>query len=478
MSEARKRAFVFNRESKGKGSSIGDQDRENREACEELGADIVAVGKDEVSASRFGRKERKGWPQVVEWVRDGRLDVLVLWEISRGDRTMDTWVPFISMCRERGVLIHVTSEESTYDPRKAGHRKALLDKGSDAEHETDKLSARARKGIAGAALAGKPHGPSAYGLTRIYGPIEDGKRTFTERPDEHAPVAKEIIERVAREDPVKAIADDLNARGVLSPFGVQWSRKIVRRVATNPAYIGMRSHNGQLHDASWPAIVDEEIWRQAQSVLGAPDRVRSAPGSMRYLLSYVAVSSCGSALQAWPPREGRRPSYRCHGDGCTGVDMWALDTYVTRLACKRLAEPDARSTFAPDDEAAVRARAAVRAIRDELDDLAAQVARGPANGGISATLAAGAEPGIRARLADAERELDRHVRHGALMALLDADDVDEAWGGLSVAGQRSIVGVMFKRIEVGPAERRLSRWSTDDDRLASAADRTTVTWSR
>lgn len=503
------KAGVYDRESKGKGSSIDDQNRENLAACEENGWRVSVRYRDKVSASRFGKKVRADWPRVVEDVAAGRIDVLVVWEISRGDRTMDTWVPFVTACRENGVLIHVTSAETTYDPRKAAHRKALLDAGSDAEHESEKISNRSKKGIGGAVLAGKPHGRSASGYVREYGPIVDGKRTFTDVPDDYAPVAEEIIKRIARNDPIVQIVGDLHQRGVWTPAAMararagtnvqgpvceqgcdhgscrairgRWLRNSVRQLAKRPTYAGLRGHNGSTHPGTWTPIVPEIVWRDAQAVLEDPSRRTTQPGRYRWLLSYLATAPCGGEMNARPGREGRKPMYRCIQDGCVSIGIAELDALITRLVLARLARQDVRADLVPDAADAEAARVEVARVRAELEELAEQLELGPDHGGISATLAARAEPGIRQRLVDAERRLSATAGNGPLLALLGDGELTEEvlrpqWEKLSVAGRRSVIGAMAERIQVGPAEKWATRWTDAEDRVRLAAERTTITW--
>lgn len=468
------RGAIFSRESKGKGSSIEDQDRENREAADELGAEVVVMLRDKVSASRFGKKAREGWPEIIDWVKSGRLDLLIVWEVSRGDRTMDTWVPFVSACRDVGVLIHVTSAETTYDPRRAAHRKALLDAGSDAEHESEKISARTRKGVAGAAAKGKGHGPVSYGFTRIYNSLD--RREFTQVANDDAPIAAAVIERIARRTPLVQIEKELNDAEVPSPGGGRWTRRGIRALAINPAAAGLRGHNGTLHKANWKGIVPESTWRTAVAVLNEPDRKSNAPGAYRWLLSYVAVSACGNYVRATPRKPPRRDLYRC-ACGCVGVGIWELDWYVKELVFARLSREDAREVFAPDDTVAAEARDKVKRVKRELAELEESARKGPEEGGVSIAFAASVEPGIRKRLADAEAELKRHAGNAALLALVDADDIAVEWERLSVAARRSVVADLFERIEVGPTTERLTRHTTDADRVRIAVDRTKIEWA-
>jgi site-specific DNA recombinase len=470
------RAAIFSRESQGNEKSIADQLRINEAAAADLNADVLYRLSDKVGASRFTRKDRVGWPEVIDLVASDKLDLLVVFEIARSDRVMDSFVPFLTACRDNAVLIHVSGEDTTYDPRKAVDRKRLLDAGSDAELEAEKISTRTRKGTAGAALEGKAHGPAGYGFTRVYD-VHD-RKVFTQVPNDDAPIAAAIIERIARRDPLKAIARDLNDAGIPSPGGGKWTYVGVRELARNASYAGFRDHRGELHKANWDGIVPVSTWRMAMAVLNEPDRKRSAPGALRWLLSNVAVGACGEPVHARP---GRRNRYLC-ADGCIAVGIEELDEYILTLIARRLSKPDARDLFRSDDANAKRAWDAVAAVQLELDDLEAQLKRGPNNGGISATLAAAVEPDIRKRLAEAEARAKASSSHGAALSLLGSGKATEGsvrarWQGLSVAGRRAVVDDLFKRIKIGPAMRRLTRHSSQEERALAAAERTVVDWA-
>lgn len=473
------RAGVFSRESKGKGTSIEDQDRENLAVCASLGAKVVVTLRDVVGASRFSTKERVGWPEIVDLVDSGQIDLLVVWEVSRADRTMDSWVPFVTALAASNVRLHITSLEMTYDPRKAAHRKALLDMGSSAEAETGQLSERTRKGTAGAALAGKGHGPVGYGFTRIYDAHD--RKKFTQAPNDDAPVAVAIIERIARRVPLRQIVKELNEAGILSPGGGKWTSTGVREMAKNPAYAGLRDHKGTLYEANWKPLVPVATWRTAMAVLSEPGRKKAAPGARKWLLSGFATGKCGEAVYVRPASGQRQAAYLCN-DGCVGIAVADLDEWVLRLIVARLMRDDAREVFKVDDAEAQRAQDAVARIQLELDDLEAQLRKGPDNGGISATLAAAAEPDIRKRLAAAQARVKTSGSHGAALTLLGSGKATEKsirahWDDMSVAGRHSAVTDLFKSVKVMPATLRLTRHASENERLAAARDRTVIEWA-
>jgi DNA invertase Pin-like site-specific DNA recombinase len=473
-------AGIFSRESKGKTSSIDDQDAENLQAARELGIEPGQLRwfRDKVSASRFGTRERADWPKVAAAIEAGEINLLILWEISRGDRNLETWVPFVAMCRRAGARIHVTSSAMTYDPRIAAHWRALVDGGVDAAFESEKISERSRRGIRSAVLAGQMAARPPYGYTRVYDSTD--RRKFTHEPNEDAAVVREIITRIARRDPIVTITSDLNARGIPSPTGGSWHRKSVRLVGTNLAYVSVRQHHGQEHPGNWPALVDPETFYAAQNVLNEGNRRSAAPGAHRWLLSYLATGPCGGPMRAVPGhRRGgtpRRPRYSCLTDACAGADVEALDEWVTRLVIRRLAEPDARALFERSDEVLAEARGEVARLEAALKAARESYAAG----GISEIALGMREKFLIAQLEKAKAKA-RDSASPAAALLLDVDgftveEIQPVWMSLSVAARRAIIKDLVAAIVVQPATTRLSRSSTNELRLLHVAERTVIDW--
>ncbi len=228
MTSAQLRAGIYDRESKGSESSITSQNSTNRRAVQAQDWILVGEYTDETSASRFRRKDRKNYPKLVADLEAGVLDVVVTTEPSRVNRDLEAWVPFVGECRRRGVLVHLSGEDETLDPRKVSHWKRLINMGVDAAAETDLLSQRVKRGIKDAAVEGGFHGRAPYGYERVIvgeETVTRGGRTF-KKPlkeqrihPEQGPVVIDILRRVSRGEPIINIVDDLNARGIPAKRG-------------------------------------------------------------------------------------------------------------------------------------------------------------------------------------------------------------------------------------------------------------------
>ena len=486
-----KRAGVYGRESKGKTASVEDQIERGTEACDEHGWTLAGPWRDGVGASAKSKGTRTGWPAVRAAIEARDIDILILWEGSRGSRDMSTWVDLLDACRDNAVAVYIVSDERLYDPRKARDRKDLIDQGNDAEYEVNKLSERVCRGVRAAAKAGKYHGRAPYGYERVIVGEERRERANgrfelvpvkEQRPDPAtAPTVKRIIESIAAGEPLTKLARTLNAEGVPSPEGAKWTLSNLHGVAGNAAYAGQRSHKGTLTAAVWPAIVPLPMWQCAQAVL-ADVRGRQAvqPGGLKHLLSNIATAPCGGQLSA-RTINGGKPAYRCDEDYCVSISRPDLDEWVTALTVARLCEPDMREVFAPDDTASEAAKAEIAGLKRRRDAL--QAALSDVDGGDPAELLA-AIADIKVKIKDAERRARPAGISVALLAMLDAaemgaEHVRPAWDALPLPGKRELLRALWRTIAVGPAEAdrrlRLTRWSTPQERLAATDARVTVT---
>jgi DNA invertase Pin-like site-specific DNA recombinase len=370
-------AAIYTRLSKGFGRSIEEQEAEDRAECGRLGWGIADVYSDASrSASRFATKGREDWARLLADLDSGRFGVLMLWEPSRGDRDAESWLGLLNLCRRRGVKIHITSHGHTYDMTRRRDWRALADEGIDSADESEKISERIRRDVRANAALGRPHGKTPYGYERIYD--SRTKQLAEQRPDPRtAPVVAEIYWRVGSGEPVLAIARDLNARGEPAPGGKQWSRVMIRNIATSPVYAGRRVWKGEQIPGIWQPLVDEAAWHRAKRVLTDPSRARVRPTRARHLLSYIGqCGECGAPLAA-APRGAKRNLYGCSERGCVFIREDWLDDEVTRRVIAILSSAEIyRARQGASDAAVLAAMAEADKLQERLDEMAGQAARG------------------------------------------------------------------------------------------------------
>lgn len=439
-------------------ASIEDQESYGRAACAEHGWRLAGVLSEEVSASRYSRKERGDWAELLRLIDAGEVSILILWESNRGDRTLTSWSAFLDLCRAKGTRIYVVVHERLYDLRRARDWKTLASDGVDNAYFSEQLSAVTQRGKRAAMGKGRPASPVPYGY-RVHYDEASGKTAGWRIVPEEAKVVRDIIRRVTRAEPVTHVAAALNERGIAAPWGGRWDRSTVRRVAGNCAYAGLvRLADGgyaerqpQKDGAAWPAIVTRAQWEAAVAVLSS--RATGArPGAARHLLAGIARCQCGGWLQAH-----KQAGYSCR-DGDMYILRGWLDEFVTEAVCARLARDDARDLFAVDDEPR---RAALRSELKELTGRRSGFRKRAALGKISEDALQEIEDALNPEIASREAELGRVTHVPAVAELVQAGDVRAAWDSMTLQARRAAVAAV-----TGITVRKMPRTATRAERYA------------
>jgi DNA invertase Pin-like site-specific DNA recombinase len=79
-----------------------------------------------------------------------------------------------------------------------------------------------------------------------------------------AAIVLEIFDRYQAGESMRAIADALNARSILTRRGGQWTLYSIRQILHNPAYAGYRRWDGYLKQSSHASIVDLAMFNRVQ----------------------------------------------------------------------------------------------------------------------------------------------------------------------------------------------------------------------
>jgi hypothetical protein len=122
---------------------------------------------------------------------------------------------------------------------------------------------------------------------------------------------------------LKAVARDLNDRGIPTATGAKWSAAAVRYVLVKPSIAGLQQHLTEkdrraartrggkppqptLKDAPWDAILDRDVWERLCDKLNDPERLTNGGlgREPRWLLSNIATCGiCGGITEF----QGRMP---------------------------------------------------------------------------------------------------------------------------------------------------------------------------
>lgn len=517
------RAATYSRQSHASERSMQDQDVEMLTDADTIGVEVVEQFSDGKPASpqakrRNPKLSRQDWELVQEAIKRQDIDMLVLWEASRGDRDAIEWLTFLKLCAENKVLIRVTVDLTTYDPTVTGQWEQLAQKGVRSEAETRVLSDRSKRGVRSSIRRGSPRCHIPFGYRREYERV-GSRHEIRQLPDEElrtvlgagdivtrwspAGVVRELYAEVRDGVSLRELSRRLERRGIPTPrqhsaaasedddriekwAETRWRPELIKRMLLRACYLGHlevyeRDEHGRLsRDADgkvlppkivardrWPALVSQTDWDEVNSILRHPDR-RGWSTNTVHLCSNIARAEkpCNGPLLHVTSGAGVA-SYQCMVDYCTGIRAAKLDAYVSRLVVEWLLKPGNLDLLRrSDEEVGVRvteARAEVFGLTAKLD---AHLALQDEDGFVGTVGYYRKEDDIRKEIAEAERRARSLVKLPAVKKLITATDIAQAWVDLTLTEKRSVIRLLtdirVKRVGHG--------------RRVDACERVTVVW--
>lgn len=278
---------------------------------------------DNVSGMTF---ERKGLHQIELAVEDGKVDVLLVKDLSRLGRHRTRTALFIDYLRENNVRVYSVTEgidsSNENDDMIIGFKQLVND------FYAKDIGKKVRAGIRQKQKTGMPVNlPMGY-----YKDKNTGKILVDETA---AAIVKEVFEKFFAGYGLSTIAKDFNRRGIKSPeyFSHRkknprhteiakrflWAQTTVKRLIQNEAYTGTLVNHKTVtskiyktkdvippeeqyrHENYMPAIIDRETFDQAQVLLESrlKNNARSKFGNFihRYC-GMIKCAECGASLIA------------------------------------------------------------------------------------------------------------------------------------------------------------------------------------
>ena len=282
--------------------SIDNQSDAIRRYAQTHGITIVKTYSDS-GKSGLTIHNRPGLRQLIEDVERGSpgYSAILVYDISRWGRFQDAdeSAYYEYRCRRANISVHYCVEMFANDGSLSSALLKTIKRTMAAEYSRD-LSARVFAGQAKLTELGfRQGGTAGFGLRRLL-VDENGKPKFvlesgqrksiaTDRvilipgPREEVSVVREVFRRYALEQcsPTE-IARSLNQRGIRGEEGRPWTRHIIRRMVTNPKYIGANVTNrlsAKLRgrrvsnpteiwirrDNAFEPIIDPDLFRKAEA---------------------------------------------------------------------------------------------------------------------------------------------------------------------------------------------------------------------
>ena len=356
-----------------------------------------------------GTLERPGLQRLLDDIEAGRVDCVVVYKLDRLSRSLLDFVRMIEVFeRHRVSFVSVTQRFDTSTSMGRLMLNILL---SFAQFEREIIGERIRDKIAATRRKGKYiGGPPVLGYD-----VDRERKRLVVNPEE-ADLVRLIFARFAEDRSTTRLAAELNTAGHttkswvtkqgVTRAGVPWNKAYLYRVLNNPLYLGEVTHKGERYPGEQEAIVSRELWEQAQAILAARSRVRSARTRIKtpaLLRGIIRCAHCDCAMgPTYAKRRGKEYRYYL----CVQAAKHGHSTCPTR------------SLAAGEIEATVIEQ--LRALLRAPESWARSCRRG-GNGVLGAHA-----------LAAAARALDRD------------------WDRLSPEEQESIVQLVVKQVDVAP----------------------------
>jgi DNA invertase Pin-like site-specific DNA recombinase len=225
-----------------------------------------------------GSIERPALQKLLEDVKRGRVDVIVVYKVDRLTRSLADFAKLVELFDARGVsFVSVTQAFNTTTSMGRLTLNMLL---SFAQFEREVTGERIRDKIA----ASKKKGIWMGGVVPLGYRVENRALHVVE---EHAALVREIFRRYldfGAVVPLKAALDSENVRlperidgtGKRTGGGLI-SRGHLHKILSNPIYVGRLPHKGRVYDGQHKAIIDAETWDRVQALLASHTRSRNGP---------------------------------------------------------------------------------------------------------------------------------------------------------------------------------------------------------
>lgn len=217
-----------------------------------------------------GNMDRPGLKRLLNDVRSGLVDIIVVYKIDRLSRSLADFAKLVELFDEHKVtFVSVTQAFNTTTSMGRLTLNILLsfaqfERELAGERVRDKIAASRQRGIW---MGGMP--PLGYDVV---------ERKLVPNPAE-AQIVREMFTRFAALPSMATLVRDLRERGVTSKSwitakGVERKGKLidkgyVYKIFKNPVYIGIAAYKGQHYPGQHAPIVDQSLWDTVQALLQA-----------------------------------------------------------------------------------------------------------------------------------------------------------------------------------------------------------------
>jgi len=291
-----------------------------------------------------GNLQRPGLKRLLEDVKAGKIDIILLYKIDRLTRSLTDFSKIVEVLDEAGAsFVSITQSFNTTTSMGRLTLNMLL---SFAQFEREVTGERIRDKIA----ASKKKGIWMGGPVPLGYEVRERKLVVNK---DQAEQVRHIMRRYLALHSVPALADELTRAGyrtkvqhrVSGPHrgGCIYRRGTLYHLLSNRIYRGFIVHHGQAYPGEHEPIVDQELWDAVQSCL-----TNNASGSSRRLthrhpslLIGKVIDGEGRAMSPSHATKSRKRYryYVTRPDQVDGTRAWRVSAHdLEQLVCSNVAE--------------------------------------------------------------------------------------------------------------------------------------------
>jgi site-specific DNA recombinase len=439
----------------GQHAGVSRQEKDCRELADRRRWPVAHLYVDN-DLSAYRGKPRPQYRKMLEDIRTGQIDAILVWHLDRLHRSPKELEEFFEICDQAG-LKHMACVSGDIDLATDDGKFHARILGAVARKESDDKSRRLKRKHLELAQQGRGKG----GGTRPFGFHAD---RVTIKAEE-AELIREAGKRILAGESLRGVCADWKRRGIKTVTGAEWSTTVLKSILVGPRTAGLREHQGDVVrtkdggpvKAEWPGIITRQQNEKLRALLLDPSRRKFAGTSARrYLLTgFIYCGLCDAKLVA-RPRDDKRRCYVCasgpnfHGCGkirtlAEPVEEEARLQVFVRLDAG-LTETLKDATDEGDDQALLDSLREDEAALEQLarDHYVDRII------GRSEYLAA--RQGLEYSIEATKRRL---AGNGHSRVVLDLprgiDALREAWDVRGLDWRRSLIAAVVERIELKPA---------------------------
>jgi len=302
----RRRCAIYTRKSSEEGleQEFNSLDAQ-REACEAYIASQRSEGwkamREQYDDGGFsgGTLDRPGLQVLLEDVKDGLVDVIVVYKIDRLSRSLMDFAKLVEIFDAHKVtFVSVTQSFNTTTSMGRLTLNILL---SFAQFEREVTAERIRDKVA----ASRKKGMWMGGVVPFGYDVRDRKLAVN---DVEAKTVRHIFARFVDLGSATVLTRELRAGSICNKGGRLMDKGFVYRLLNNRVYVGDAVHKGTAYPGEHKAIIDQDLWDRVHAIMEESPRARAANTRAQTpaLLKGLLFSASGAAMTPTHTKKGQK----------------------------------------------------------------------------------------------------------------------------------------------------------------------------